>query len=1374
MKRLLVLALWMLSVSLAAQVMPSPDAASLIKNINTPVNLYNGVASVSIPLYEATANNGASVPVGLTYTAGGIKVNEISGVAGLGWQLSAGGSITRIVRDQPDEHAIFTTDLNYQTLRNIANGQQKFDLQKDVFFFTFPGGGGKFIFSTDNLFFNAGGSFRRDCIGSCGSLDAACLAACVETYGTSENGFITPDAYSTSGIVTLPSSDIRISFHFEDKLDSYFVITDTQGTKYYFGQTAEAREKTTNNFKDNFNNEEYQYKNEREFISTWHLSKIEYPNLPPDDGITFSYENNTITNEMVNRMVPARSDLNLYAECMEAKSQGENCDDCMDFNGEVDNPHEEGSSAYIEINKHNKYYRNNFVTQKSTIETKLISRIAFTKGYIEFEYTPERNDLENGKRLAAVSIGQGSTIVSKTVLDHSFFTSSDSYYKGGTLNVVTHKGSRLKLDAVIRDGIPVAEFNYINDQFFHPNGADMYELPPRDSYYTDHWGYYNGGPHQGETYTWHGQAVVDGTTFAGMDKSISEYAKANILTKVIYPTGGYKEFIYGIHAEHGGVRVDTVKIFDGNDQIVSDMSYNYLDEYNPLDFEYVADHIVTVPQDRNEVTGKQIPHIFESSHTFVFDLNGPSNGYRTVEEYNNTNGTKSVHEFIRTGDTDRDIQYASKSYAIVDTYQDTFDPFDDRPVYDADRLTISHYEPLDDYAFPYTTPSLVYFDRGVEKKVTNYDRTGKKISEVENHFVHDTVSDFSVANHSFHLEYLDEDVGALQDNSLEFWYVVSRYDISTRNLKLDHSIAKSYDDLGLLITETRTDYTYSSEYETLPILVKSETTDGTEVIQGTETRTYYPFEKDDITIVETPTVLDIMHGINMIAVPVQSESKVLLPGETQYKYSSNSLTTFKESNLMYFPYESYAVSMNELKDESYVFQPNDFEPISTVEYDDQGWMTSQKGQDGVLTTYAYDSRGYVTSKTIDPGVASLKRTSYYEYFPLGRLKKVTDPNGKSISYVYDAQNRLLMTKNSYGAILKRYRYNTVRESESGLSVDITGYDGYNLTGSPITLKATLTGSTYGSPQYSWTNDVSSTRFAEYTFTDAGSYNVTVTVTDLEHPDLSTSDSYPIEVFDNIASLTIDGPSSVEYCPDTGDDPVIEGPGGGESDPPGETGAFYSGSSLFSYGFSYGARCWEGYEFVKFEYKKSGIDWTRFGEAGVKTATLPLSAFNPSATSSYNIDVRVTVKDLCGNSEMTEMTSITVNRCRGGVGDGLGGDGDGSGDTGWTLTLSPNTAELCPDGSPSSVSFTATAGDLPTCSTGFTYSWEYKGVGESSWTALSSTSSTATVTRNTLTNGGAVTNGSWDVKVTVSDGCGGTIVKTSRVNILSNCSGDGVN
>ncbi|WP_462249335.1 RHS repeat domain-containing protein [Ekhidna sp.] len=1224
------------------------------------------------------------------------------------------------------------------------------------------------------------GSFRRDCRAACDGLPAGelgdCLDDCDDVYEALDNAFITPDSYSTNDIVTLPSSDVKIEFHYEDKLKSHFIITDTQGTKYYFGQTDGSREKTANNFKDNFNNDEYQDKNEREFISTWHLDKIEYPNLPADEGITFTYITNTITTETVNRMVPASSDLNLYADCMEDKNSGENCDDCMDFNGEVDNPHSEGSSAYDKIDKHNKYYHNNFVTQRSTIETKLISRIGFTKGYIKFDYNGGRNDLENGKSLAKVSIGEGSSIVSTTELDHSFFSSSDSYFKGAPLGLsyVPLKGYRLKLDGVIRDGIPVSEFEYINDTYFHPDGSDMYELPPRDSYYTDHWGYYNGGPHQGAMYTWHGPAEVDGTTFPGIDKSISEYAKANMLTKVIYPTGGYKEFYYGIHGEHGGVRVDSIKIFDGNGQTVSDMSYTYLDEYNPLDFEYVADHIVTVPEDRNEVVGEQIPHIFESSHTLVFDLNGPTNGYRTVEEHNVTSGAKSVHEFIRTGDMDRDIQYATKSYAIVDTYRDTFDDYTARPVLNEEGTSIIDYEALDDNAFPYATPTLLYFDRGIEKKVTNYDKAGKKLSEVENHFLHDALADFSVSNHSFHLEYLDENAGIFADNSLEFWYVISKYDITTRNLKLDYSISRTYDDTGLgnLISETRTDYGYSNEFETLPTLVESETTIDGQVIQGTKSRTYYPFEKNDITIVEDPTVLDEMVNINMIAVPIQSESKVLLPGETAYKFSGNSLTTFKNENAMILPFESHVAILPELKNADYEFQPDDFEVTSTVSYDDQGWVTSRTGQDGIVTSYIYDSRGHVTSMTVDPGVESLKRTTSYEYYRLGRLKKVTDPNGKEMSYVYDDQNRLLLTKDHFGSILKRYRYNTVGESNSGLSVEIQGNAGYNLTNSPITLKAHLTGSTYGSPQFVWKDDDSSTAFATYTYANEGTYNIDVTVTDLDHPDLTTSDNYPLTVFDNIADLTISGPTSVEYCHDHGTEEFLQDDDGGNNVET-ETGTFYSGSSQFTYGFGYGARCYEGYEFVMYEYKRPGIDWTRFGDVGQTVVELPLTAFDEHATENYTIDVKVTVKDLCSNQELKKERSIQVVACGSG---GLGGPDDGTGGgASWSLSISPAAAELCPDGSPSSVNVSATPGELPSCSSGFTYTWEYKEVGASSWSPITASNdqSAVSLSRSFLT-GGTTTYGAWDVKVTVSDGCGGTNVKTARVSILANCDdGDGI-
>ncbi|MEQ9468200.1 MAG: PKD domain-containing protein [Ekhidna sp.] len=1313
MKKILTLITVLITFSISAQVMPSPDAASMIKGINTPVSLYNGTMSVSLPLYEAKANNGAVVPVALQYNGGGgIRVAEVAGVAGLGWHLQAGGSITRVVQDQPDEHAKFTTNINYETVSSVAHGRREFDFQKDLFFFSFPGGGGKFIFTADDLFQKGGGSFRRECEEACSNIDFECHNNCDDTYGTLEHDFIAPNDYTSNEIATLPSSDVQIEFNYRDKLDSDFVITDMQGTKYYFGQTSDSRERTINNFKDNFSNTEYENKNKREFISTWHLTKIEFINLPANDAITFSYENATITTETDVTKVPARTDLNLYAECMATKSAGENCDDCMEFNKEVDNPYNAFTEPdeYAQYKAHNSYYRNNITTQKSVIYTKLVSRINFSKGSIRFGYEA-RSDLDNGKKLSVVSLyDHKNKEVSSSTLSQNYFSSTDSYFKGGTRGY-SSKGRRLKLEAVITDGMPIATFDYINDKQFHPGGQiDMYELPPRDSYYTDHWGYYNGGPHQGETYTWHGSATVNGTTIRGMKKGIKNYAKANILTKVTYAAGGYKEFMYETHDHHGGVRIDKIKTVDKDGQVVSDVHYTYEEEYIPDDLSYVENHVVTVPQDRDEITGKIIPHIFESSQTFVFDLNGPSNGYRKVIEKNNITGEESIHEFIRTGDEGRGIDYASKTFAVVDVYRDNFNHYPGRPVYNSGfPPTIDHYDPIDKLAFPFSTPSVMYFDRGLEKKVTHKDKNGVVIGEVENYYEHIFGNDFTIFNHGFHLEYLDEDVGTFQDNSLIYNFIVSKYKVSARYLRLNHSITRSFDDMGNLVFETKSRNYYHNTYKSLVKETSSERIDGFDVENfPSKTKIFYPQDVDAIrSFYGTSTILNEMVDHHIIGLPVATTTEVDLPNDHRgYWVNGSNHTIFQKVNGMFLPHKA----VNYLIDGAEVEWYDEFqsEITQTLTYNNQGLLASQTGQDGITTSYTYDDAGYIKTVTTDPGVASLKRTTTYEHFPLIGLKSVTGTDGRKVSYEYDDQNRLLLTRDHEGNILKRYRYNYAGESTS-FSVYMTPDGGYNQTCSPIKFVVNGTSDLYGETKFTWdfgdqnvtaecgatpigpmgepividgtdgNASVVETRnnYVYHNFKEAGTYTVKVSAF---NPELGEEKTYSreITIYDLKAGAVVNGPSSVEYCTSTG------GGGGGveqQNNTPmipqmdGDVAQMDGGSSgsnypnaYFSVGFSSGgARCQDyGVSSGQLQYKLPGGSWIPFGENGF--GSLPGAAFFHSS-SPYNVEIKGQVSDNCSSGLQSTSTHIMkVNPCgyssggTGGIGTGGTGGGIGNPDT----------------------------------------------------------------------------------------------------------------
>ena len=143
-KYILLNLIWFIPALAGAQVLPSPDALSGIRQ--STVDLYHGAATEAVPLYEVQAENGHSVPIQLAYNTRGVRVNDIASSVGLGWSLSAGGSITRVMRDEPDEQSSFKETMDWGMAHHtIVEHKKGNDFEKDVFYFSFPGGGGRFI-----------------------------------------------------------------------------------------------------------------------------------------------------------------------------------------------------------------------------------------------------------------------------------------------------------------------------------------------------------------------------------------------------------------------------------------------------------------------------------------------------------------------------------------------------------------------------------------------------------------------------------------------------------------------------------------------------------------------------------------------------------------------------------------------------------------------------------------------------------------------------------------------------------------------------------------------------------------------------------------------------------------------------------------------------------------------------------------------------------------------------------------------------------------------------------------------------------------------------------------------------------------------------
>ena len=140
---------------------PSPTSASLGKFGEQPVNLFNGIPQINIPLWTVKSRD-IELPISLSYHAGGIKVQETPGWVGAGWSLNVGGVITRTVKGCADEkydlcnnqngngyywtgHNILTIPTGYyqeqsiseiEEVISLANGFWH-DYEPDVFFYNY-------------------------------------------------------------------------------------------------------------------------------------------------------------------------------------------------------------------------------------------------------------------------------------------------------------------------------------------------------------------------------------------------------------------------------------------------------------------------------------------------------------------------------------------------------------------------------------------------------------------------------------------------------------------------------------------------------------------------------------------------------------------------------------------------------------------------------------------------------------------------------------------------------------------------------------------------------------------------------------------------------------------------------------------------------------------------------------------------------------------------------------------------------------------------------------------------------------------------------------------------------------------------------------
>lgn len=513
---------------------PAPEAAAMKEYVDVPVNMYSGIPQMSIPIH-AIQGREITVPITLSYHANGIRVAEEASWVGLGWNLSAGGMITREIRDNDDFGGKSLYDDS--SARSYPYKDKLSRLPKD------PSQGG-----TNNFFFHPwnietqDGTFLTARMENCNPFESACdyesvgegiinkTEFCPELGpysttglpGDSERKIDTePDLFTFSfggysgkfifdkkGQKYVPLSGtaikIEVKYSTDPTPEPYWEITTPDGMIYTFGEDDSSRQKTYNlpfNFTSSAastlalntitcidcDSQSQTVSRGQQYISSWLLQKILGPN---GDQVDFIYNKEAVDIQaFYNSNTTGVRPIPNYSEFMADRLFG--CGEIITGFGCTTN-----SAAF-----------------PGEIITHTVSRVAYdrvTLEKIDCEYgevlfkTSSRTDLLGGEQLDAIEVYSGSETPN---LNKTFVFKYDHFNAGGSGKNTwddhirplynagkalpsnfhdNHFNKRLKLKSVQEvglegDKIPPYKFSY----------AESPALPSKSSLAIDYWGYFN-------------------------------------------------------------------------------------------------------------------------------------------------------------------------------------------------------------------------------------------------------------------------------------------------------------------------------------------------------------------------------------------------------------------------------------------------------------------------------------------------------------------------------------------------------------------------------------------------------------------------------------------------------------------------------------------------------------------------------------------------------------------------------------------------------------------------------------------------------------------------------------------------------------------
>lgn len=472
----------------------SPEAEAFTKYGNTSVNMYTGTPNIGVPVYTYQGKE-LNLPISLTYDATGIKVEQRATQVGLGWSLSVGGRISRIVNGLPDDYT-FSSNGYSTIMESLARGKVNAYIDDNLSFATEQ--------EMVEYFY-----FLRDVNKNITDIEPDYFS--LNAMGLSEHIVFDLETLEPKSL-TNPRTKIEAVYadtNASQLLVSGWIVTSENGTKYYF-----AEKEVTHAYGGSGG---YDY--DRKYYSSWVLTKIESPNKK--DTYEFSYRHTGFWDQQLpaSRTTHVTNNLGTNLPSTVTTTDGQT------FNTSF----YKLDQVYLTEIKHN----GNLIISTSMSNRYDIDGI---NGKVE-----KLDKISVHKPCYAIPNNCSSEVLKEFVFDYSYFGISDT----DDPSQASPSWLRLKLDAMTVKG----ESNYDYQQYEFTYDQPE-EVPPTNSTSQDYLGYYNGASNGSNLYP---RYILDAglpnqITFTGADRSPSEsHATVGMLKRLTYPTGGFTEYEFELH-----------------------------------------------------------------------------------------------------------------------------------------------------------------------------------------------------------------------------------------------------------------------------------------------------------------------------------------------------------------------------------------------------------------------------------------------------------------------------------------------------------------------------------------------------------------------------------------------------------------------------------------------------------------------------------------------------------------------------------------------------------------------------------------------------------------------------------------------------------